>query len=137
GRRGGPPGRHERPRQRGPLPPLRTPPHLGVGKGAQAETLASPRPGNRFKQRKAPGAEPVSSRRPYVRSTLVCGGEVVLGARGFSASGRSVERRSGKRRYARSTLPAFMHFVHTFALRTRPFLSLMVILWMLGRNQRF
>ena len=30
-----------------------------------------------------------------------------------------------------------MHFVHTFALRTRPFLSLMVILWMLGRNQRF
>ena len=38
--------------------------------------------------------------------------------------------------YARSTLPAFMQLVQTFALRTRPFSSRMVTFWMLGRNMR-
>ena len=38
--------------------------------------------------------------------------------------------------YARVTLPALRHLVHTLALRTRPLASLMVIFCTLGRNQR-
>jgi len=38
--------------------------------------------------------------------------------------------------YARVTLPAFMHLVHTFFLQTLPFFSTTVIFWMFGRNIR-
>lgn len=57
--------------------------------------------------------------------------------------GSAVNRDEGRTRcaievrfYARSTLPAFMQLVQTFALRTRPFSSRMVTFWMLGRNMR-
>ena len=57
--------------------------------------------------------------------------------------GSAVNRDEGRthlaievRFYARSTLPAFMQLVQTFALRTRPFSSRIVTFWMLGRNMR-